>query len=83
MMIAATLLAAVLWPQAARGQSLAEAAQKEKDRRETLTAGKAVVVTNADLSKVKKKSAVAPPSARDSRSPGTEARSRRKALSPV
>ncbi len=63
MMIATVLLTAALWPQAARGQSLAEAAQKEKDRRETLTAGKAVVVTNADLSKVKKKSAVAPPSA--------------------
>lgn len=59
MMIAAALLAAILWPLPARGQSLAEAAAKEKERREALTAGKAIVVTNADLSRVKKKSAVA------------------------
>jgi hypothetical protein len=60
---AALLLAAALSPLAARGQSLAETAQKEKERREAVTAGKAVVVTNADLSKVKKKSAVALPAA--------------------
>jgi hypothetical protein len=62
-MIALTLLAACLLPTVVRGQSLAESAQKEKERRESVRTKKTVVVTNADLSKVKKKSAVAMPSA--------------------
>jgi hypothetical protein len=43
-------------------QSLAESAQKEKERREALRKSGAVVVTNADLSRVKKKPAVTPQS---------------------
>lgn len=47
----------------ASAQSLAESARKEKERRETLKKSGAVVVTNADLSKVKKKPAVTTPGA--------------------
>jgi hypothetical protein len=42
-----------------QAQSLAEAAQKEKERRESLKGKTSVVVTNADLANVKKKPAVA------------------------
>ena len=43
------------------GQSVAEAAKKEKERREALKGKGTVVVTNADLAKTKKKPAVTPP----------------------
>ncbi len=60
-------LCAILLPlilaSAATAQSLVEAAQKEKERRETLKGKPGVVVTNADLSKTKKKPAVAVPAA--------------------
>jgi hypothetical protein len=42
----------------ARTQTLAEAAKKEKERREALQGRAPVVVTNADLAKTKKKPAV-------------------------
>ncbi|MEW5900366.1 MAG: hypothetical protein AB1715_02760 [Acidobacteriota bacterium] len=47
------LLGPVLFP-----QTLAEIAQKERERRASLKGKKAVVVTNADLAKLKKKPAV-------------------------
>jgi hypothetical protein len=60
-------LCAILLPlflaSAATAQSLAEAAQKEKERREILKGKPGVVVTNADLSKNKKKPMVAIPPA--------------------
>ena len=43
---------------AAAAQSLAESAQKEKERRESLKGKPGVVVTNADLSKTQKKPSV-------------------------
>ena len=43
----------------APGQSLAEAAKKEKERRESLKGKASVVVTNADLAGTKKKPAIA------------------------
>ena len=43
----------------APGQSLAEAAKKEKERRESLKGKAGVMVTNADLAGIKKKPAVA------------------------
>jgi len=43
----------------APGQSLAEAAKKERERRESLKGKAGVVVTNADLAGIKKKPAVA------------------------
>ena len=46
---------------AVSAQTIAEAAQKEKERRETLKGKLGVVVTNADLSKIRKKPSVAPP----------------------
>ena len=50
------LLSSILY-----SQSLVEIAQKEKERRAALKGKKAVVVTNADLAKVKRKSAVESP----------------------
>ncbi len=44
-------------------QSLAEIAQKERERRASLKGKKAVVVTNADLAKLKKKPALEVPAA--------------------
>ena len=62
--VAAALLAAALAPPG-QGQALAESAQREKERREAVTAGKAVAITNADLLKVRKRLAVTlePPAA--------------------
>ncbi len=56
--IAAAVLAISLAPPAP-GQSLTEAAKKEKERRESLKGKAGVVVTNADLAGIKKKPAVA------------------------
>jgi hypothetical protein len=50
-------LSSLLFP-----QTLAEIAQKEKERRAGLKGKKAVVITNADLAKLKKKPAVETPS---------------------
>ncbi len=58
--------AAALWlgAGALSGQSLVEAARKEKARREAAKAKTAVVVTNADLSKARKKPALVSAAAR-------------------
>jgi hypothetical protein len=56
--IAAAVLAISL-AQPAPGQSLAEAAKKEKERRESLKGKAGVIVTNADLAGTKKKPAIA------------------------
>ena len=56
-LIAGTLFVAGL----ASAQSLAEIAQKEKERREALKGKTSQVVTNADLAKVKKKASYAVP----------------------
>ena len=45
----------------AAAQTVADAAQKEKERREALKPGTAVIVNNVDLAKVRKKSAVTLP----------------------
>jgi hypothetical protein len=55
--IAAAVLLLILSP-LAPAQSLAEAAKKEKERRESLKGTPSVVVTNADLAKTTKKPAV-------------------------
>lgn len=56
--LSAAVLALFL-AQFAPGQSLTEAAKKEKERRESLKGKAGVVVTNADLAGTKKKPAVA------------------------
>jgi hypothetical protein len=53
----------VLLSSFAFSQTLAEIAQKERERRASLKGKKAVVVTNADLAKLKKKPAVEVPAA--------------------
>lgn len=55
--IAAAVLLLILSP-LAPAQSLAEAAKKEKERRESLRGTPSIVVTNADLAKTTKKPAV-------------------------
>jgi outer membrane murein-binding lipoprotein Lpp len=55
--IAAAVLLLILSP-LAPAQSLAEAAKKEKERRENLKGTPSIVVTNADLAKTTKKPAV-------------------------
>ncbi|MCX6564245.1 MAG: hypothetical protein NTU60_11700 [Candidatus Aminicenantes bacterium] len=69
--IAAAVLAISL-AQPAPGQSLTEAAKKEKERRESLKGKAGVVVTNADLAGIKKKPAVAanPQTPAESEKPG-------------
>ena len=66
------LLAAVVAAQAS-AQTLTEAAQKEKERRDELKNKAAVVVTNADLSKTKKKASAAGPAAEAAAKPGSDA----------
>ena len=63
---AALVVASLFLSSTLLSQSLAEIARKERERRATLQGKKAVVVTNAELAKVKRKPAVevpAPPSA--------------------
>ena len=69
--IAAAVLAIFL-AQPAPGQSLTEAAKKEKERRESLKGKAGVVVTNADLAGIKKKPAIAanPQTPAESEKPG-------------
>jgi hypothetical protein len=55
------LVLPILLASAATAQTLAEAAQKEKERRETLKGKSGVVVTNADLARTRKKPSVAVP----------------------
>jgi hypothetical protein len=55
------LFLGLLFAPLAAGQSLAEAAKKEKERRESLKGKEGVTVTNADLANTKKKPAVTVP----------------------
>jgi len=57
----------------APGQSLAEAAKKEKERRESLKGKSGVVVTNANLGATKKKPALAAPAPTESGNPSSPA----------
>lgn len=57
----------------APGQSLAEAAKKEKERRESLKGKSGVVVTNANLGATKKKPAVASQTPAGSEKPAPQA----------
>ncbi len=59
--------------QAASGQSLAEAAKKEKERRENLKGKTSIVVTNADLAGIKRKPAIASESPAESAKPAAAA----------
>jgi hypothetical protein len=68
-----TLLASFLYP-----QSLAEIAKKERERRAKLKGRTSVVVTNADLAKMKKKPALETPSAQPE--PGPENAEKTEAL---
>lgn len=71
--LAAAVLALVL-AQLAPGQSLTEAAKKEKERRESLKGKAGVVVTNADLAGIKKKPAVAPQAPAEGEKPAAAAK---------
>lgn len=53
-------------------QSLAELAKKEKERRENLKGKKAIVVTNADLARLKKRPALETPVAEAAAEAGSE-----------
>jgi hypothetical protein len=69
------LLLPLFLASAATAQTLAEAAQKEKERREAMKSKPGVVVTNADLAKTRKKPAAAFPAggAGTEAPPGTQA----------
>ena len=63
--ILVALVLSTLTASFAPAQTMAEAAQKEKERREGLQGKTVTVVSNADLSKTKKKPAASPPTAGD------------------
>jgi hypothetical protein len=65
---------ALILAQPAPGQSLTEAAKKEKERRESLKGKAGVVVTNADLAGIKKKPAVAPQAPDEGEKPAAAAK---------
>ena len=69
--------------QLAPAQSLAEAAKKEKERRESLKGKSALIVTNADLRGTKKKPAIATPTPAESENPAQPASAAAKAAEPA
>ncbi len=69
--------------QLAPAQSLAEAAKKEKERRESLKGKSALIVTNANLRGTKKKPAFVIPTPVESENPAQPASAAAKAAEPA
>jgi hypothetical protein len=80
--IVSTLILPLLLCSFLFSQSLAELAKKERERREKLKGEKSVVITNADLTKIKRKASVIVPQSLDKREDISKASSRERKSPP-